>query len=67
MFERFLLSFFIICLVNRVQSVNINGTGSSLAANVYARATFAYQFKAGSDFVSYFSTGSTTGLCNIMG
>jgi hypothetical protein len=67
MIELFLLLLFTICLVIRVQGVNVNATGSSLAANVYARATFAYQFKAGGDFVSYFSSGSTTGLCNIMG
>lgn len=58
---------FTFCMVITVQSRDINATGSSLAGNVYSQATFAYQFKQGGDFVSYFSSGSTTGLCNVMG
>ena len=45
----------------------LNGTGGTFPVSVYQEATFAYQFVAPSDSMSYFGAGSGAGKCNIMG
>ena len=60
-----LLGLLLICPT--VDSFVVNSTGGSFPVNVYADATFAYQFTQSRDFVTYFGGGSSVGKCNIMG
>ena len=49
--------FFLHCLFQVYECFTINSTGGSFPVNVYAEATFAYQFTS-TDLVSYFGGGS---------
>jgi len=55
------------CYGSVADAFNVNSTGGSFPVNVYADATFAYQFTQSRDFVTYFGGGSSVGKCNIMG
>lgn len=48
-------------------ALSINATGSSFAFPVYQVTTFAYEFVDSNDTVTYISTGSGAGKCNVMG
>lgn len=58
----------VLALTCRVShAFDTNATGSSFASPVYQVTTFAYDFITAADTVTYMSTGSGTGKCNIQG
>ena len=55
------------CLFAKIEGFSLNATGASFPDQVYQQAVFAYKFSQPRDMVSYVSTGSGCGRCNIQG
>ena len=65
--RRCLIAVLMVVGFQAVDALSINATGSSFAFPVYQVTTFAYEFVDSNDTVTYTSTGSGAGKCNVMG